>query len=156
VIEKVQLFQNLLNKVRNIARESLPTVDRLDKICKLLKENVPGYDWVGFYMVNPEDKKELILGPFSGEPTEHIRIPFGKGICGRAAETEQIFIVDDVAEETNYLSCNPRVKSEIVLPIFKNKEIIRKFDLDSHAVAAFEKEDEDFLGEICKIVSRIL
>jgi len=131
-------------------------VDRLDKICKLLKENVPGYDWVGFYMVNPEDKKELILGPFSGEPTEHIRIPFGKGICGRAAETEQIFIVDDVAEETNYLSCNPRVKSEIVLPIFKNKEIIGELDLDSHAVAAFEKEDEDFLGEICKIVSRIL
>jgi len=156
VIEKVQLFQNLLNKVRNIARESLPTVDRLDKICKLLKENVPGYDWVGFYMVNPEDKKELILGPFSGEPTEHIRIPFGKGICGRAAETEQIFIVDDVAEETNYLSCNPRVKSEMVLPIFKNKEIIGELDLDSHAVAAFEKEDEDFLGEICKIVSRIL
>lgn len=151
-----ELLNILLKEVKNIARQKISATKRLQEICDLLRSEIKTYDWVGFYVVNPEDKRELILGPFSGEPTEHVRIPFGKGICGQAAETKQTFIINDVAKESNYLSCNTQVRSEIVLPIFKDKEIMGELDLDSHTVAAFEKDDEDFLREVSKIVSKIL
>ncbi len=156
MIDMAKLFRDLSVKINQITQERLPTSDRLNRICRILKEMIPNYDWVGFYMVNPEDKRELILGPFAGAPTEHIRIPFGRGICGQAAETKRTFIVADVSSETNYLSCNPSVKSEIVVPIFKNNEIIGELDIDSHTAGIFNKEDETFLGEICKMVSKIL
>jgi len=66
---------------------------KLKAICKLLKDNVSYYDWVGFYFVDKKKQKELLLGPFVGEPTEHIRIPFGRGICGQAAELRKAFVV---------------------------------------------------------------
>jgi len=103
----------------------------------LLVENVPHYDWVGFYLVD-KAKKELVLGPFVGEPTEHVRIPFGRGICGQAAERRTTFVVQDVSKEGNYLACSPKVKSEIVIPLFKGGEIIGELDIDSHTLSPWK------------------
>jgi len=153
---KIGNMQNLLKQIHEVIIEKTSVEKRLDRICRLLKKNVPNYDWVGFYLVDRENNRELILGPYAGQPTEHTRIPFGRGICGQAAETEQAFIIDDVSKESNYLSCNINVKSEIVLPIFKDNKIIGELDLDSHTPAAFGKEDEEFLSEICRMVSQIL
>ncbi len=126
--DKGQILNSLSERVKKIIEETTDTNEKLLAICKLFKNNVPHYDWVGFYLVHPSRKRELVLGPFVGEPTEHVTIPFGKGICGQAAEEKRTIIVPDVSEETNYLSCSINVKSEIVVPILKNVEYLFSWD----------------------------
>ncbi|MGC8611228.1 MAG: GAF domain-containing protein [Athalassotoga sp.] len=116
-------------------------------ICRYLYDNVPYYNWVGFYLV--DGSRTLKLGPYVGEPTIHTRIAFGEGICGQAAETMKNFVVQDVSKEQNYLSCSPSVKSEIVIPLIKHGKIIGELDIDSHYLSPFDKKDEEFLGWIC-------
>ena len=110
-----------LISIGKIVNNKNPKNQKLQEICKLLKDNISYYNWVGFYLVD-NSNNELILGPYEGEPTEHTKIKFGQGICGQAADKEETFIVQDVSKETNYLSCNINVKSEIVVPIFKNNK----------------------------------
>ena len=145
----------LLDRVREIAEGPFETNEKLVAICKLLMDNVPHYDWVGFYLVDQLRKRQLVLGPFVGESTEHVSIPFGKGICGQAAERRATFMVQDVSKETNYLSCSPKVQSEIVVPIFKSGEIIGELDIDSHTLSAFTQQDRKLLENVCEIVSEL-
>jgi L-methionine (R)-S-oxide reductase len=147
---------HLTKKIEAILKEKEEKNRKLQTLCKLLKDSVPHYNWVGFYFVDKKRRNELVLGPFEGEPTEHVRIPFGKGICGQAAERRETFMVEDVSKETNYLSCSANVKSEIVVPIFKNREVVGELDIDSHRVSSFTKEDEAFLNMVCEMISRIL
>lgn len=129
--------------------------DKLQNICDYLKEQINYYDWVGFYFKNGE-KDELKLAEFSGEPTEHTIIPFGKGICGQVAVSNKNFIVPDVSAQDNYISCGWKVKSEIVIPIFVNNKNIGQIDIDSHTVNPFTKDDEILLEYVCKKVTDIL
>ena len=127
----------------------------LQAICDLLASEVSYYNWVGFYFKNG-NKKELNLLQFTGEPTEHTIIPFGKGICGQVAESNQNFVVQDVTEQDNYISCGWKVKSEIVVPIFVNGNNIGQIDIDSHTANVFSKKDEDLLEYTCQKVSSLL
>ncbi len=129
--------------------------EKLETVVRLLHDGVDHYDWVGFYIASPAEKK-LSLGPFSGAPTEHTDIGYGQGVCGQAAERKDTFIVADVSQENNYLSCSPEVRSEIVLPIFSNDELVGELDIDSHRVSAFTEEDEEFLDDVCRLVSGLL
>ena len=147
-------FNHILEEAEKIIDEKGRKEEKLEKICRLLKENVPYYNWVGIYYAN-SDKKELTLGPFVGEKTEHVKIKFGSGICGQAAEKLDTIIVQDVSKESNYLSCSPFVKAEIVVPIFKEGKFVGELDIDSHMLSPFSKEDKDFLEEICKMLSKI-
>jgi len=128
---------------------------KLQNICDFLKQEINYYDWVGFYFKNG-NKNELKLAQFSGEPTEHTIIPFGKGICGQVAVSNENFVVQDVASQDNYISCGWKVKSEIVIPIFVNNENIGQIDIDSHTVNPFTKDDENLLEFVCKKVANIL
>ncbi len=147
-------FDLLLKRIEKIVSASVKKDEKLKSICELLSEKVEHYDWVGFY-ISDNSKKELILGPFVGEPTEHVRINFGEGICGQAAEKRELFTIQDVSKEDNYLSCSPKVKSEIVVPIFKNEKIVGELDIDSHKTNPFTNKDKDFLEKICKMVAKI-
>lgn len=147
-------FDSLLPEIEKIV-DSMPGEEALYSICKLLRDRVPHYDWVGFYIVSP-GKDELVLGPFVGEPTEHVRIPFGSGICGQAAERGETFVVQDVSSETNYLSCSINVKSEIVVPIFRNGRIVGELDIDSHVISPFSSDDREFLDKVCRAVSMLV
>lgn len=138
-----------------LSEENLDINHRLTEVCDLLQTKVETYDWVGFYFKNG-DKRELILKAFAGEPTDHTVIPFGKGICGQVAESNQNFVVDDVAAQDNYIACSMNVKSEVVIPLFKNGENIGQIDIDSHTPEAFSRKDEDFLMWINKEVSKQL
>ena len=122
--------------------------DLLSAVCFLLKDEVEHYDWVGIYTAD-SGKKELRLGPFAGEITEHIKIPFGKGICGQVAVSHETYISQDVAGEDNYLACSPWVKSEIVVPIMKNGKFVAQLDIDSHTKASFDDDDALFLEALC-------
>jgi L-methionine (R)-S-oxide reductase len=148
-------LESLLDAVRAAAAGPGGRDARLQSICDLLGGSVPHYDWVGFYLVEP-GTRTLLLGPFSGEPTEHVRIPFGRGICGQAAETGRTFVVQDVRAESNYLSCSASVRSEIVVPVVKDGAIVGELDVDSHAISPFTDLDSELLGEVCRVVAAIL
>ena len=138
-------FEELKPKVNDIITETESLrEEKLKKICHLLRDNIDYYDWVGFYFANG-DKPELILGPFAGEATDHTIIPFGKGICGQVAVSNETFVVPDVQAQDNYISCNMNVKSEIVVPLFVNEKNIGQIDIDSNLIDAFGVDDEEFL-----------
>jgi len=131
------------------------TDEKLEKVCHLLDQEISYFNWTGFYFKNG-DKDELKLGPYVGAETDHIIIPYGKGICGQVAVSNETFIVPDVHLQDNYLSCSIDTKAEIVVPIFKNGENIGQIDIDSHTVDPFTKEDLELLEWLCNEVSKIL
>ena len=149
-------FESLKTEIKQIVAQNEQTVDqRLLKICEVLESNVDYYNWVGFYFKNG-DKLELKLGPYVGEPTDHTIIPFGKGICGQVAVSNQNFVVPDVSAQDNYIACSITVKAEIVVPIFINGENIGQIDIDSNTPDPFTEADERFLEFVCKEVAKIL
>ncbi|QTY26236.1 GAF domain-containing protein [Flavobacterium sp. CS20] len=133
----------------------LNLVERLQKLVDLLNHEKDKYDWVGFYFAK-HSEKTLHLVPFSGEPTDHIVIPFGKGICGQVAESNNTFLVDDVNAQGNYIACSLNVKSEIVVPIFVNNQNIGQIDIDSNTANAFSKEDEALLESINQMIAQVI
>ncbi|WP_439152944.1 GAF domain-containing protein [Winogradskyella sp.] len=138
-----------------VSHERLSIDERLLNICELLEANIEHYNWVGFYFKNG-DKNELKLGPYVGEPTDHTIIPFGKGICGQVAVSNENFVVPDVAAQDNYIACSITVKAEIVVPIFVNGENIGQIDIDSNTSNPFTEADERFLEFVCEEVAKLL
>ena len=148
-------FEELKPKVNDIITDTESLRDeKLKKICHLLHDNIDYYDWVGFYFANG-DKPELILGPFAGEETDHTVIPFGKGICGQVAISNETFVVPDVQAQDNYISCNMNVKSEIVVPLFVNDKNIGQIDIDSNLIDAFGEDDAEFLKYVNLEISKL-
>ena len=145
----------LKGAISEILKSDQQIAEKLQEVTNLLEATIPYYDWVGFYFKNG-DKEELKLAQYTGEETEHTIIPFGKGICGQVALSNENFIVQDVSEQENYISCGWKVKSEIVIPIFVNGDNIGQIDIDSHTVNPFTKEDEILLEFICKEVAQLL
>jgi L-methionine (R)-S-oxide reductase len=141
------VFSAAFKKFKEIKSQNDPTNQLLNRVSDLLKTEISHYDWVGFYILDTQTNV-LVLGPYSGKPTEHTHIPVGKGICGQVAESKQSMIVQDVTEQANYLACSIDVQSEIVVPILKNGTFVAEIDIDSHSYAPFSKEDEQFLSAI--------
>lgn len=149
-------FNFLKPQVETIISNQNKSVDeRLQDICQLLEETISYYNWVGFYFRNG-NKEELKLGPYVGAPTDHTIIPFGKGICGQVAVSNQNFVVPDVNAQDNYIACSITVKAEIVVPIFVGGENIGQIDIDSNTLDPFSEEDERFLEFVCSKVAEIL
>lgn len=146
--EEIKYIERQIKKIDNLD-------ECLRKICFYLNKNIEGYDWVGFYF-HDHKKKELNLIAFSGVPTNHTKIPFGKGICGQSALSNNSVVVDDVSKESNYISCNINVKSEIVVPLFKKENNIGQIDIDSNTADPFTREDERFLEFVCESVASIM
>jgi L-methionine (R)-S-oxide reductase len=114
------------------------------------------YDWIGFYMLDSNDNKTLVLGPFVGDPTPHVRIPVNQGICGAAVASGTTIVVDDVNADPRYLSCSIKTKSEIVVPIYASGIVVGELDIDSHTPAAFTDADRLFLEEVARVVGRYI
>jgi len=150
--DKKKHFAAIRSNVDRILSAGSSHERKLEEICTLLANEIDYYDWVGFYIVE-ENKEELVLGPFVGAETEHVRIPFGKGICGQAAATGETIIIQDVSKVTNYLSCAPDVVSEIVVPVFCDGKIVGQINIDSHEYGPFSWEDKELLEYICERLS---
>lgn len=150
------MFTNLKNIIEStILHSTLSTEEKLQSICDLLRSKVTHYDWVGFYF-HKGDEKVLELAQYSGTPTDHTIIPFGKGICGQVAVSNQNFVVPDVKAQDNYIACSLTVKSEIVIPVFVNGKNIGQIDIDSETLNPFTEKDERFLEWVCSEVGKIL
>ena len=149
-------FEDLKPLVSTIVKDiTLPVFDRLKGVCQLLKDNLDSYDWVGFYFAN-HDSKTLHLSAYVGDPTDHLTIPFGKGICGQVAESNSNFVVPDVASQDNYIACSITVKAEIVVPLFINGINVGQIDIDSNNINPFNLEDEIFLTYVNEEVAELL
>jgi L-methionine (R)-S-oxide reductase len=148
-------FEALQPKVIEITTDLvLSREEKLLKVCELLEQNISYYTWVGFYFAN-HDTKTLHLGPYVGAPTDHTVIPFGKGICGQVAVSNQNFVVPDVAAQDNYIACSFTVKSEIVVPLFVNGENIGQIDIDSNVLDPFTEADERFLEFVNAAIAKL-
>ncbi len=149
-------FNSLKPKIETIlANKNRNNEQLLTEVCELLQSNIEYYDWVGFYFAN-QAEKTLHLKAFAGEATDHTVIPFGKGICGQVAVSNSNFVVPDVKAQDNYIACSINVKSEIVIPLFKNGKNIGQIDIDSHVADPFSGEDERFLEWVNQVVAEKL
>ena len=149
------IFETLKPQVTQITTNtSLSTDEKLLKICELLEQTISYYTWVGFYFAN-HDTQTLHLGPYVGAPTDHTFIPFGKGICGQVALSNNNFVVPDVSAQDNYIACSFTVKSEIVVPLFVNGKNIGQIDIDSSEIDPFTEKDEHFLEFVNDEISKL-
>lgn len=149
------IFEALKPKVTQITTNTTLTRDqKLLQICELLEKNIEYYTWVGFYFANHETQT-LHLGPYVGAETDHTVIPFGKGICGQVAVSNQNFVVPDVAAQDNYIACSFTVKSEIVVPLFVNGVNIGQIDIDSNVIDPFTIADEKFLEFVNEQIAKL-
>jgi L-methionine (R)-S-oxide reductase len=142
----------LLSQFRLVAASAQTLNDLQQEIVDAAAGRLAHYSWTGFYMIDPHDAEMLVLGPFVGDPTPHVRIPVTQGICGAAVVSGETVVVDDVGADPRYLSCSIKTKSEIVVPIYVGGKVIGEIDIDSHEPAAFSKSDRDFLEEVARIV----
>jgi len=116
----------------------------------ILKARVPAYTWVGIYQCFGN---ELVLGPFEGKPSPHTHIPVGRGICGAAAAEKTTIVVDDVNADPRYLACSLETKSEIVVPIMRDGDVIAEIDIDSDRAAAFGPDDKRMLETVAALLA---
>ena len=128
----------------------------MNSIVQLLHDKLARYNWVGFYMLDPNDSNMLVLGPFRGSMTPHTRIPLNQGICGAAASSGQTVVVDDVNKDARYLACSLETKSEIVVPVFAKGKVVGELDIDSHFLAAFGAEDRKLCEHAAQLLGKFL
>ncbi len=148
--EQEKQYRLILDELTALRATDISENEFLKQVCITLDQRIPHYDWTGFYIV---DRPGILkLGPYVGEPTDHVEIPFGRGICGQAAATGKTFVIDDVSAQSNYLSCSFKVRSEIVVPIFRNNTLWGELDIDSHTPDAFNELDRWLLEEVGRVV----
>jgi GAF domain-containing protein len=116
--------------------------------CSAALKEVFGWQWIGFYLVEGD---ELVLGPFQGF-VACTRIPKGKGVCGTAWEKGSVQVVPNVKEFNGYISCSSYTRSEIVIPLFKNAQVVAVLDIDSEHYDDFDNIDVRELSKICRLL----
>ena len=116
----------------------------------LLYQMLPDINWAGFYLMK---KGELVLGPFQGKP-DCVRIQMGKGVCGTAASSGEIQVVEDVELFPGHIACDAASQSEIVLPIYQNERLIGVLDIDSPVKGRFDNQDADGLSGFVKVLNQ--
>ncbi len=111
---------------------------------------LPHYNWSGIYRMQDG---ELVLDEYVGAPTDHTQIPIGVGVCGTAVKEDRNVVVEDVRQLDNYLACSIQTRSEIVVLIRRNGEIVGQIDIDGHTVGAFDRTDEEMLERIAELIA---
>lgn len=140
--------EELLHEIREFAKTAVTATAVMEHIVHRLHEKMTRYNWVGFYLVDPNDDGILLVGPFAGSFTPNARIPLNKGLCGAAARSGKTVVVDDVRKDPRYLAGSSMVISEIVVPIFVNKKLAGELDIESYFPATFTTPERDFV-EAC-------
>ncbi|WP_293886562.1 MULTISPECIES: GAF domain-containing protein [unclassified Sphingobacterium] len=144
---KVEQYQNLLPQIEGLLTGESNQIANLANIAAALKEQF-NFFWVGFYLI---DADELVLGPFQG-PVACTRIKKGRGVCGGAWAQEKTLIVPDVEQFPGHIACSSLSRSEIVLPVFKQGQIIGVLDVDSSELNSFDEVDEKYLTQILELL----
>jgi L-methionine (R)-S-oxide reductase len=143
--------EGALEEIGRILDQGGDADDVLRAAVDVLCDSFEDYSWVGVYLVEGDD---LVLGPWKGpEATDHVRIPVGQGICGAAAASGKTEVVDDVNADPRYLACFPSTRSEIVVPIAYEGQVVGEIDIDSDRPAAFGDDDRAFLEQVAALIA---
>ena len=146
------MYRDLASALEGLVAGETDAVANMANATALIWETLRDLNWVGFYR---NVGGELVLGPFQGRPA-CIRIPFGTGVCGAAAETRQIQRIDDVHAFPGHIACDSASNSELVVPIIREGDLIAVLDLDSPKHARFTAEDEGGIVKLAEILARVL
>jgi GAF domain-containing protein len=149
-------FQEIVTAIEKFAAAASGVQSVQEFSVELIAKRLPYYNWVGFYMVDSQDPNMLVLGPFHGAPTEHVRIPVSEGICGAAVAQGETIVIDDVNADPRYLACSIETRSEIVVPIRVNGQIVGEIDIDSHNLKAFGEDDRNFVEKCALIFGKLM
>ena len=144
---KEEKYKDLIAQVKALSEAESDTIAVMANVAAILHETFRFW-WTGFYRV---DGQELVLGPFQG-PLACTRIPFGRGVCGTAWKERCTITVGDVEQFPGHIACSSQSKSEIVVPIFRNDEIVAELDIDSEKLNTFDETDKNFLEKIAQII----
>lgn len=147
-MNNLEVLDNIRSRARTLDRDAL-----LSEVVHVLHRERPRYHWVGVYLLR---NQELVLGPYVGKPTVHTRIPLDQGICGAAASTGKTLIVNDVHSDPRYLACSLETRSEIVVPITRDGQVLGEIDIDSDEPAAFKPLDAELLQAVAEILAQVL
>jgi GAF domain-containing protein len=150
--DKATLYRDLLAALESLVAGEPDPIANMANASALIMESLPDLNWAGFYR-NVEG--ELVLGPFQGRAA-CIRIPFGKGVCGAAAATQQVQRVDEVHAFPGHIACDAASASELVVPIVRDGELVAVLDLDSPSIARFDEEDARGCVALCEALARVL
>lgn len=143
--DKSTRYTSLIPQIKALIGDEKDLVANQANIAAALKEAF-GFFWVGFYNVKED---ELVLGPFQG-PVACTRIQKGRGVCGASWASKETLIVDDVDAFPGHIACSSLSKSEIVVPLVKECQVIAVLDVDSDTLASFDAVDSIYLNQICE------
>ncbi len=146
--EKSAIYDSLIPQIKALVGDETDLVANLANVAAAIKQTF-GFFWVGFYLVKDD---ELILGPFQG-PIACTRIALGKGVCGKSWEKGETIVVDDVDAFPGHIACSSLSKSEIVVPVVKNGNIVAVLDIDSDTLSTFDETDAHYLNNLCEWLS---
>ncbi len=144
---KEEQYQSLIPQIEALLFGETDLIANLANVCAALKEQF-GWFWVGFYLVKGD---ELVLGPFQG-PVACTRIKKGKGVCGASWAQAKTLVVPDVDQFPGHIACASASRSEIVLPLYQQQNIIGVLDVDSEYLAHFDEVDAKYLQQIVKLL----
>jgi GAF domain-containing protein len=148
--------KELFQEFQNFA-ETAPTAHSLmEQMAKRFHEKMTRYNWTGFYLVDPADPSYLVVGPYAGSFTPNARIPLDTGLCGAAATTGKVIVVQDVTADPRYLAGSSLVKSEIVVPIFVNKKLAAELDVESYFANTFTPFEQQFIESCASVLANYL
>ncbi|WP_321489325.1 GAF domain-containing protein [uncultured Hyphomonas sp.] len=152
-MDKAAVYRDLKAEIESVvAGETSVTARYATASCILAQAFRPRFFWTGFYVVDPLKERELVVGPYQGT-LGCLRIPFGKGVCGHVAATQEPIIVPDVHAFPGHIACDSATNSEIVLPVFdKDGQLAAVLDVDSTQPDAFDEVDREGLVAICEIL----
>ncbi|HKW57930.1 MAG TPA: GAF domain-containing protein [Candidatus Acidoferrum sp.] len=150
------VHDELLQEFRSYGQNSRSVHALMEHMALHLHEKMTRYNWTGFYLVDPADASYLIVGPYCGSFTPNARIPLDRGLCGAAASTGQVIVVQDVSKDPRYLAGSNLVKSEIVVPIFANKRLAAELDIESYFADTFIKTEQQFVEACASVVANFL
>ena len=145
---KTEKYNLALRQIDALLDETGNALSNLSNASALLRGVLPRSIFVGFYLF---DGEKLVLGPFQGR-VSCVNIALGKGVCGEAAEKAETMIVPDVTQHQNYIACDSAARSEIVIPMFKEGQLVGVLDLDSAVVADYDQIDQAFLEQFTEIL----
>jgi GAF domain-containing protein len=149
---KVSQYKELVSQVSAITAGETDSIANMANISAILFNGMSGVNWAGFYIYKDE---QLVLGPFQGNPA-CIRIPLDKGICGRAATTKSVQVIENVHDFAGHIACDAASNSEVVVPIIKNGQLMGVLDIDSPSFARFDNIDAEYLSKVVDILTNTL
>lgn len=150
--DSATMYRDLASALQGLVTGEPDAVANMANAAALIWETLPDLNWAGFYR---NVGGELVLGPFQGRPA-CIRIKFGEGVCGVAAETRQVQRIEDVHAFPGHIACDSASNSELVVPIIRDGELIGVLDLDSPKHARFTEEDEAGCIRVAEILAKVL